>query len=160
MRVVVWVTFGHRVEPQVQPSQSWQLIQLRQNFKGRDTVAAEDQWPQHFQILNPLRTKYQFIKSSGDTECFKGTFFFNDTSVWMLIACKLMHGTLEFELLSYGNSGLIATFKWKERTHYSCTTNSAPRINFKIILLIFKVTLQPTAVCSYRLWLLAAVSCC
>lgn len=57
MRAVVWVTFGQRVEPEVQLSQSWQLVQLFHLFKGRYAVIVQDQPLQHFQMSNPLGTK-------------------------------------------------------------------------------------------------------
>lgn len=52
------VAFGQRVEPEVQLSQSWQLIQLFHLFKGRYAVIVQDQPLQHLQMLNPLGKQY------------------------------------------------------------------------------------------------------
>lgn len=53
----MWVTFGQRVEPKVQLSQSRQLIQLCHSFQGRYAVTIKDKPLQRLQVLNPLRTK-------------------------------------------------------------------------------------------------------
>lgn len=57
IRAVLWVTFGQRVEPEVQLSQRWQLEQHFHLVKGRYAVIVQDQPLQHFQVLNPLGRK-------------------------------------------------------------------------------------------------------
>lgn len=63
----MWVTFGQRVEPKVQLSQSRQLIQLCHSFEGSYAVTVKDEPLQRFQVLNPLRTKEEFKRAQSVT---------------------------------------------------------------------------------------------
>lgn len=106
MRAVVWVSFGQRVESEVQFSQNWKLIQHFHLFEGRYAVIVQDQPLQQFQMLNPLRRKQQILPDTFRTMyvtelfhlqlvclcllCERGILEYTNVVIWLVSQYKLM----------------------------------------------------------------------